>query len=213
MSLARRTALLAWAERRGAVVVEDDYDSEFRFSDRPLEPLQSLDSGGRVIYVGSFSKTLLPRLRLGFLVAPASLQPALLAAKQLTDWHGELTNQAALARLIDEGLLARHIRKAAREYAARRALILDALTTDLSEYLTPVPSAAGLHLAAFTRVDADHLADEAGVAGIALETLSRYSFGPQPLNGLALGYGLIPQPRIPAALDRLHTLLRALVGR
>jgi GntR family transcriptional regulator / MocR family aminotransferase len=213
MSLARRTALLAWADRRGAVVVEDDYDSEFRFSDRPLEPLQSLDSGGRVIYVGSFSKTLLPRLRLGFLVAPASLQPALLAAKQLTDWHSELTNQAALARLIDEGLLARHIRKAAREYAARRALILDALTTGLSEYLTPVPSAAGLHLAAFTRVDADHLADEAGAAGIALETLSRYSFGPQPLNGLALGYGLIPQPRIPEALDRLHTLMRALLGR
>ena len=77
MSLARRAALLAWAERRNAVVIEDDYDSEFRFGDRPLEPLQSLDRAGRVIYVGSFSKTLLPMLRLGFLVAPASLGPAL----------------------------------------------------------------------------------------------------------------------------------------
>jgi GntR family transcriptional regulator / MocR family aminotransferase len=87
MSLARRTALLEWAERAGAVVVEDDYDSEFRFSDRPLEPLQSLDTAGRVVYVGSFSKTLLPGLRLGFLVPPASLRSALRAAKQLSDWR------------------------------------------------------------------------------------------------------------------------------
>src|SRR5262245_36628955 len=109
MSLARRTALLEWAERAGAAVVEDDYDSEFRFSDRPLEPLQSLDTAGRVVYVGSFSKTLLPGLRLGFVVPPASLRSALQAAKQLSDWHAEQTNQAALARLMDEGLLARHI--------------------------------------------------------------------------------------------------------
>ncbi|MGW4801801.1 MocR-like pyridoxine biosynthesis transcription factor PdxR, partial [Nonomuraea sp. NPDC004297] len=142
MSLARRAALLAWAERRRAVIVEDDYDSEFRFGARPLEPLQSLDRAGRVIYVGSFSKTLLPMLRLGFLIAPASLAPALRAARRLSDWHGELPTQAALARFIDEGLLARHIRKATREYAARHALIVAAL----GEFL--VPSTAGLHLCA-----------------------------------------------------------------
>ncbi|GAA3120936.1 aminotransferase class I/II-fold pyridoxal phosphate-dependent enzyme [Nonomuraea salmonea] len=146
MSLARRAALLAWAERRRAVIIEDDYDSEFRFGDRPLEPLQSLDRAGRVIYVGSFSKTLLPMLRLGFLVAPASLAPALRAARQLTDWHGALPTQAALARFIDEGLLSRHIRKATREYAARHAMIAEALGAD--ERLLPVPSTAGLHLCA-----------------------------------------------------------------
>jgi GntR family transcriptional regulator / MocR family aminotransferase len=125
MSLARRAALLNWAERKGAVVIEDDYDSEFRFEGRPIDRLQSLDRSGRVIYVGSFSKVMLPTLRLGFLVAPASLQEALRAAKRLTDWHGELPTHAALARFIDEGLLARHVRKAAREYAVRRARIVE----------------------------------------------------------------------------------------
>ena len=118
MSLRRRTVLLAWAERRGAVILEDGYDTEFRFGGRPLDPLQSLDRAGRVIYVGSFSKVLLPTLRVGFLVAPISLQPALRAAQQLTDWHGELATQAALARFIDEGLLARHIRTVTRDYAS-----------------------------------------------------------------------------------------------
>src|ERR1700754_728682 len=118
MSLTRRLALLDWAGRRGGRVIEDDYDSEFRFSARPLEPLQSLDRDGRVLYVGSFSKTMLPMLRVGFLVAPASLQPALRTAKQLSDWHGDTATQAALARFIDEGLLGRHIRKATREYEA-----------------------------------------------------------------------------------------------
>ena len=85
MSLARRMALLAWAERHGAAIVEDDYDSEFRFDGRPLEPLQSLDRHGRVLYVGTFSKVLLPTLRIGFLVAPPSLMPSLGAAKRLAD--------------------------------------------------------------------------------------------------------------------------------
>src|SRR5205814_4983574 len=93
---------LAWAQRHGAVVVEDDYDSEFRYADRPLEPLQSLDRAGRVVYVGSFAKTMAPMLRLGFLVAPTSLQPALRTAQRLTDWHGVVPMQAALARFIDE---------------------------------------------------------------------------------------------------------------
>jgi GntR family transcriptional regulator/MocR family aminotransferase len=121
MSLRRRTALLAWAERRGAVVLEDDYDSEFRFGGRALDPLQSFDRSGRVIYVGSFSKVLVPGLRLGFLVAPASLQPALQAARQLSDWHGDIAPQGALAEFIDSGALARHIRTVTREYEARYA--------------------------------------------------------------------------------------------
>ncbi len=119
MSLARRTALLEWAERHRAAIIEDDYDTEFRFSDRPLEPLQSLDRSGHVIYVGSFSKTMLPMLRVGFLVAPASLQPALRAAKQLADRHGEFSTQGALARFIDDGHLARHVR--VRDAPLRRA--------------------------------------------------------------------------------------------
>ncbi|WP_336209494.1 MocR-like pyridoxine biosynthesis transcription factor PdxR [Nonomuraea sp. LPB2021202275-12-8] len=201
MSLARRAALLAWAERRNAVVIEDDYDSEFRFGDRPLEPLQSLDRAGRVIYVGSFSKTLLPMLRLGFLVAPASLGPALRAAKRLTDWHGELPTQAALARFVDEGLLARHIRKATRVYAARHALISATLSED--DRLRLVPSAAGLHLCA-------RLAPGVSVRqrpGLGVERLDAYC-GETPVQpGLVIGYGAIQQGAIPGGLELLRRSL------
>ena len=94
MTLPRRLALLAWADRHNAAVIEDDYDSEFRFGGRPIEPLRMLDKTGRVIYVGSFSKTLLPTLRLGFIVAPPSLREALHKAKFVTDWHTSTTVQA-----------------------------------------------------------------------------------------------------------------------
>ncbi|HWE90006.1 MAG TPA: PLP-dependent aminotransferase family protein [Pseudonocardiaceae bacterium] len=216
MSLNRRAALLAWAEGRDAVIVEDDYDSEFRFSDRPLEPLQSLDRSGRVIYVGSFSKTLLPMLRLGFLVAPASLRPALRWAKRLTDWHGDLATQAALARFIDEGLLARHIRKATREYAARHERITTTLRADFADWLDVVPSTAGLHVC--TRlarpanvdlgetVDLSEVVSRARESGVAVESLADYCDGPgQP--GLVLGYGAIAEADIAAGLRRLRNLM------
>lgn len=192
MSLARRTALLAWAERRDAVVIEDDYDSEFRFEDRPLEPLQSLDRSGRVLYVGSFSKTLAPMLRLGFLVAPASLQPALRTAKRLTDWHSEATSQAALARFIDEGLLARHVRKATRVYAARHARI----AAFLGDRLDLVPSAAGLHLCAKGE------ADLTAAPEVAVEDLTTYYAG-APERGVVVGYGGISLEHIDEGLRRL----------
>jgi GntR family transcriptional regulator/MocR family aminotransferase len=200
MSLARRTELLAWAGRRGGVIIEDDYDSEYRYSDRPLEPLQSLDRSGRVSYVGSFSKTLLPMLRVGFLIAPASLQPALLAAKQLTDWRGELTTQAALARFIDDGLLARHIRKATRTYQQRYELLRDRLERDFTDWLTVVPSAAGLHLCARPRPGVD-------VEVVPwLESLTRYCAGaPQP--GLVLGFGGLQIGQIPPALATFRAAL------
>jgi GntR family transcriptional regulator/MocR family aminotransferase len=206
MSLARRTALLDWAERQDAVVIEDDYDSEFRFSDRPLEPLQSLDRSGRVVYVGSFSKTLLPMLRLGFLVAPATLVPALRTAKQLTDYHGELPTQAALARFIDEGLLARHIRKATRAYAARHERILTGLDRHLAGWLQPVPSAAGLHLctrpAPGTDIDTDGLVRRARAAGVTVRDLATFC-GETPQPGLVLGYGMIAPELINEGLRRL----------
>ncbi|MFB9475053.1 PLP-dependent aminotransferase family protein [Nonomuraea salmonea] len=203
MSLARRAALLAWAERRRAVIIEDDYDSEFRFGDRPLEPLQSLDRAGRVIYVGSFSKTLLPMLRLGFLVAPASLAPALRAARQLTDWHGALPTQAALARFIDEGLLSRHIRKATREYAARHAMIAEALGAD--ERLLPVPSTAGLHLCARL---APGVTIEHG-DGLAVESLEAYCGERPAQRGLVLGYGAIRTDAVAAGLRLLRSRMSA----
>ncbi len=196
MSVARRTALLEWAQRRGAVIVEDDYDSEFRYGDRPLEPLQSLDRSGRVIYVGSFSKTMLPMLRMGFLIAPASLQPALHTAKQLADWRGDLSTQGALARFLDEGMLARHIRKATRVYAARHELITTILRRDFGDWLEVVPSAAGLHLCARLVPGAGH------VPVPWVESLSQYCF--QTVHeGVVIGYGGIQLEQITPALRRL----------
>ncbi len=128
MSLSRRRALLAWAEHNNAVVVEDDYDSEFRFDGRPLEPLQTLDSAGRVVYVGTFSKTLLPSLRLGFMVVPPSLREAANKAKHVTDWHTATLAQSALARFIDEGAFARHIHRVSRTYNERQEVLTAAST-------------------------------------------------------------------------------------
>ena len=209
MSFRRRAALLAWAERRGAVIIEDDYDSEFRFDGRPLDPLQSLDRTGRVIYVGSFSKVLLPTLRIGFLVAPASLRSALLAVRQLTDWHGDLLAQAALARFIERGLLARHIRKVRRVYAARHARILESLERRCSQ-LQAIPSAAGLHLSVVAEgksLNVRRVVDRARSRGLRVGVLADYSFGAPCQTGFVIGYGAIPSSRIDEGLKHLAASL------
>jgi GntR family transcriptional regulator / MocR family aminotransferase len=212
MSPARRFALLEWAERHDAAIVEDDYDSEFRFTGRPIEPLQSLDRAGRVIYVGSFSKVLLPILRLGFLVAPPSLRPALRAAKYVTDWHSPLTNQLALARFIEEGGLARHVRRTRAVYRARHERLTAALTTRFARWLEPVPSVAGLHVAAYFRSasvdDAHDVVEPARRSGVTLPALSWFSARPEHARpGLVLGYGAIPTDRIDEGLRRLRSCL------
>lgn len=209
MSHARRTALLAWAERRNAVVIEDDYDSEFRFSGRPLETLQAMDRNGRVIYVGSFSKTMLPTLRLAFLIAPASLHAALNAVSYVTQWHCQWPAQAALARFIEEGLLARHIRKMRREYTARHERIADRLAADFAEWLEVVPSVAGMHLCATLRRSSRRferdVTDRARQAGLGLHRLSTFYAGDSARPGLLLGYGGIPMSRIDEGLRRLRS--------
>lgn len=209
MSLPRRTALLEWAARQGAVVLEDDYDSEFRYGDRPLEPLQSLDPDGRVIYLGSFSKTLSPMLRAGYVVAPAALQPALRQAKQLTDWQGDPVTQTALGRFMAEGRLAHHLRRAMRAYRQRREVLSDALAGHPD--LEPLPSAAGLHVCArFADPDVDDqaVAARAAESGIAVESLSP-RFVQQPAwPGLLLGFRHISADRIPEAIHRLPIVTR-----
>ncbi|SDS45164.1 transcriptional regulator, GntR family [Actinoplanes derwentensis] len=207
MSPARRRELLAWAGRHGAAIVEDDYDSEFRFGNRPLEPLQSLDADGRVLYVGSFCKTMLPSLRLGFLVAPAALLPALTLARQVGVQHGDACTEAAVAAFLDEGLFARHLRTTTRVYAERRALLLDALHGPLSRWLVPVESVAGLHLSAHLRpeagADAAAVVERAARAGVAVQTLAHFCLAPPERDGLVIGYSSIPAGRLPEALRRL----------
>jgi GntR family transcriptional regulator/MocR family aminotransferase len=205
-------ALLQWASQRDAVILEDDYDSEFRFQDRPLEPLQSLDRDGRVVYVGSFSKTLIPVLRVGYLVAPQSLQGALRTAKLLTDWQGDAVTQGALARFMAEGLLASHVRKATRIYRQRRDTLLASLAEQTPAALTVLPSAAGLHVCttfADPTVDDLAVARAAADRGVAVEPLSPRFLTVPPQPGLALGFRHITAERIPEAVRRLAEILSA----
>lgn len=210
MSLERRLALLDWAGSRDAVVIEDDYDTEFRYGGRPIEPLQGLDDSGRVLYVGSFSKVMLPVLRLGFLVAPPSLRQALRAAKYVTDWHSPQPTQAALTGFIDEGLLARHIRRMRRAYQARHERVAALLARDFAGALTMVPSAAGLHLAAWTAsgLDARAITRRARSRGVGLYPLSRFRLSEGP-DGLVIGYGAIPLAKIDKAFHHLRDALHA----
>lgn len=207
MSMARRQALLAWARRADGIIIEDDYDSEFGFGGRPLEPLQSLDAAGRVIYVGTFSKTMLPTIRLGFLVAPESLRSALRKAKHLTDWHAPLPLQGAAAAFIDDGLLAQHVRRMRRVYTERHRLVCELLARDFGDVLTVLPSPGGLHVAARLgrRRGGDlAIAERAAERGIAILTLSRHYVTSRPRPGFLFGYGAIPTARIAAGLAALR---------
>jgi GntR family transcriptional regulator/MocR family aminotransferase len=216
MSLERRHALLAWSDRHGAAIIEDDYDSEYRFANRPLEPLQSLDCNGRVIYVGTFSKVLSPILRLGFLVAPASLIPALRAAKQLSDWHEPLTTQAALARYLDDGGLARHVQRTRRIYQQRREHIAHFLDGPLGTMLKRIPSAAGLHISALLhdpKASEGEIVRMARRAGIAINGLAQFHASPPTRRGLVIGYGAIPLERLDEAMTRLSSVMKAPLSR
>jgi GntR family transcriptional regulator / MocR family aminotransferase len=208
MSLSRRLRLLEWAARNGAAVVEDDYDTEFRFGGRPLEPLHTLDVSGRVIYVGSFSKSLLPTLRLGFLVTPRSCTSAVHKAKYVSDWHTPTVPQRAVARFIDEGGLARHIRKLNRVYGERYQLLLNILARDFSGQLTVNPSVAGLHISALSRNASvkkiGSIVAKAAELGVKVHELSSFAIDSPPRAGIVIGYGEIDSRRIPEDMRRLR---------
>ena len=208
MSLARRRSLLAWAERNDAAIIEDDYDSEFRFGGRPLEPLHTLDIAGRVIYVGTFSKTLLPSLRLAFIVLPKSLRSAVHRAKFLSDWHSPTLLQAALARFIDDGLFARHLRRVNAVYRERHERVTTTLTRDFADYLELYPSTTGLHVAARARhasvATVAEVARRAAADGVAVQLLSSFAVAERRQAGLVLGYGGIATNDIEEGLRRLR---------
>lgn len=205
MSPHRRAALLDLARSTGAVIVEDDYDGEFRFSGRPLEALQTLDRGDCVFYVGTFSKSLFPALRLGFVVAPGWARTALTAAKQHADWHGPVLAQDTLAAFIDDGHLARHVRKMRKIYGERRRRLIDAIALHCGGWLQPIPGAAGLHLAARLEpaIDAGLMVERALAQGIRTQSLARYAIRPGGPNGLTFGFGMIATERIEPAIRQL----------
>jgi GntR family transcriptional regulator/MocR family aminotransferase len=208
MSMRRRTALLEFAHARNAVIVEDDYDGEFRLGGRPLDALQSLDRTESVFYVGTFSKSLFPGIRLGFVVAPAWANPALVAAKQCADWHCPVIEQDTLAAFISEGHMARHVRKMRELYRARLDLLLARLARDFHRWLEPIPSQAGLHVTAFAKVpvDIDAIVSLARERDVGVYSLGHYYTTQPARRGLIFGYGAIDEQDIDEGLARLRRI-------
>lgn len=209
LSAQRRAALLDFAQTRNAVIIEDDYDGEFRYTDRPLDALQTLDRQESVFYVGTFSKSLLPTLRLGFIVAPRWARSPLLDAKAVSEGPCCGLNQGVLAALITGGHLARHVRKMQRVYARRRQILIDLMNRDLSRWLEPIPSSAGLHIAAALRLPLSDTSVEVESLrqGIGVRALSAFSSRRSSPAGLAFGFGAINDADIAAGVAALRRLL------
>jgi len=212
LSPRRRLELLAWAHEADAWIVEDDYDSEFRYAGRPLPSLQGLDERGRVLYLGSFGKTLHPGLRLGYLVVPAGAVDAFAAARSVGDRHPPLFDQAVVADFLDQGHFVRHLRRMRRLYAERQQALVEAARRSLGGLLELPPEAAGIHLVGQLPpgVDAGEAAARAAKHEVRVVPLSRYASGPREREALLLGYAAVSIPAIHRGVERLAA---ALAGR
>ncbi len=215
MSLARRLELLAWAERTGGWIIEDDYDGEYRYSGAPLSPLAALDRHGRVLYVGTFGKVAFPALRLGYLVLPPGLVDAFARRRAVDMRHSEVSTQAVMAEFMAAGHFQRHIRRMRRAALSRRNALLAGWPSGL-EGMGELPSvAAGLHMT--VRVDSlareQQLLAQAHAAGIEVNGLSSYwlAHSTTPVDqraGLVLGFAAVPEVDIAVALARLRQAWR-----
>jgi GntR family transcriptional regulator/MocR family aminotransferase len=191
MSATRRMLLLNWAVRSGAWMIEDDYDSEYRFGSRPIASLQGLDTEGRVIYIGTFSKVLFPALRLGYVVVPKDLVPAFSAARDAADIFSSTLYQAVLADFIREGRFARHIRRMRMLYMDRRRALVNAIQIQMGDMTEVIGAEAGMHLVALLPRGANDVAVsmKAAEMGISAIPLSSCYLTPPTRGGLILGYG------------------------
>ncbi|MGF6756061.1 PLP-dependent aminotransferase family protein [Paraburkholderia sp. GAS42] len=206
MSLARRRMLLEYARQHQCWIIEDDYDSEFRYGSRPLASLQGLDTAGQVIYVGSFGKTLFPGLRIGYLVVPEALAESFATASAELYREGQLLQQAMLAEFIAEGHFTSHIRRMRTLYGQRRQALLDAASRRYGEEFPAVGGDAGLHLVMQLPEDADDraVAKAALERNIIVRPLSGYYAEPASApSGLLIGYACVPDEEIAPAFDTL----------
>jgi GntR family transcriptional regulator/MocR family aminotransferase len=202
MSLARRLELLEWARTRRAVVIEDDYDSEYRYSGAPLPALQGLAADAGVVYVGTFSNVMFPGLRLGYLVLPPALVEPFRRAKWLADRHTAELEQAALADFIREGHLERHVRRMRRVYKRRRDVLLDALARGFGAAATVVGDASGMHLV--VRFDSPAVAGRAARAGVHLvSTRDYYAAAEAPPHEFLVRFSGLSERGIREAIKRL----------
>ena len=211
MSAARRLQLLAWARESGAWILEDDYDSEYRYESLPVAALQGLDRDARVIYIGTFSKVLFPALRLGYLALPADLVAPFAAMRATMDDFPATLYQAVLADFISEGHFARHLHKMRQLYRERRDALVEAIAAELGGELRVRGGQAGMHLAATLRpgVDDRRLAAAAARRGLWIMPLSACHLGAAAEPGLVLGYGGTGAGEIREGVRRLREVLGA----
>jgi GntR family transcriptional regulator/MocR family aminotransferase len=215
MSLARRRALLQIAARERAWIIEDDYDSELRYSGRPLASLQGLDSENRVVYVGTFSKVLYPGIKIGYMVVPAALSEPFRNALYDLQRPGQLTVQAALADFIERGYFGTHIRRLRQAYGERREILVGALGTSLGRSAQIVSQAAGLHLVIGLPPHCDdrRLAALAAEQGTTVRALSDYFIGSATARGLVVGFGYTAPDKLVHHGRLLASAVRAVLKR
>jgi GntR family transcriptional regulator/MocR family aminotransferase len=205
MSPARRLALLALASERGFAVIEDDYDNEFHYQGRPILPLASADTAGSVIYLGTLSKVLAPALRIGYLVGPPPLIERFTAYRSITDGQGDSITEAAVADLIEDGELQRHLRRVRGVYRARRDAIAAALRARLGGVLTFEVPGGGMALwaGAGRGVDVDAWAARARAAGVIVSTGREFALDGRPRPFFRFGFAQRSEPEIAEAVRRL----------
>src|ERR1043165_4881836 len=214
MSLPRRLALLDWASRAGAWVVEDDFDSEYRYEGRPLASLQGLDRDGRVVYVGEFSKCLFPSLRLGYLVGPPNLVDAFVAARSMSGRHSPTIEQAVLTDFMEEGHFGRHIRRMRTLYRGRQSALVKEIRREAGALIEVEPSPAGIHLVAWLREGLDDLevTREADARGVETQPMSAFYAGKPGRGGVELGYAAYNEAKLRRGAARLAEAIRACAG-
>jgi GntR family transcriptional regulator/MocR family aminotransferase len=209
LPLDRRLALLAWARRRNAVIVEDDYDGEFHYGGRPLESLQGLDTEGRVIYIGTFSRTVFPALRIGYLIPPRSLVATLSAAKWLNDLHSATLEQQTLAEFIANGMYERHLRRLRRRNTARRAALLTAVAEFLGDRLEMTGDGAGAQVVLWpkNRVREADVMAEAAARGVGIYGIAHCYLKQPSRPGFMLGYSRLNEREIREGIRLLADVL------
>lgn len=211
MPLERRLRLLAWARKTDCYIVEDDYDSEYRYDTKPVEAVQALDRTGRVIYVGTFSKVLFPSLRLGYLVLPRPLLKTFTVAKHLTDRHTPTLEQTVLADFIRLGHFSRHLRRSRARNAARRRTLLEALEKYVGDSVEISGANAGIHvlcwLKDFPLGEMRSLVARAERAGVGIYPVTPYYSTPSRRAGLLFGYASMNEPQIREGVRRFATVL------
>jgi GntR family transcriptional regulator / MocR family aminotransferase len=209
MTAARRMLLLNWGARSGAWIIEDDYDSEYRLGGRPIPSLQGLDTGARVIYVGTFSKVMFPALRLGYVVVPKDLIDAFANARDATDQFSSTLYQAVMTDFIREGHFARHIRRMRMLYTERRTALIDEIRNQTNGKLEVIGAEAGMHLVALLPPGVSDVAisKKAALAGISVMPLSSCYVKPPVRAGLVLGYGGTDARQIHEGIRKLRMLI------